>query len=107
MIILAIPFQLCLNTTKCNFVSRYNLWCEYQKSLWCTNTFSMEKNKRFIKIQSLLSELKGNYTYNQVCNLMITNLSINLIFKLLSVSETDYVIYVIYFFGENLCKIIT
>ena len=26
--ILAIPFQLCLNTSEYNFVSSYNLWCE-------------------------------------------------------------------------------
>ena len=53
------------------------------------------ENKQFIKKRSVLSELKGNYTYNQVCSLMTANQSINIVFKLLTVSKSDCAICVI------------
>ena len=52
-------------------------------------------NKQFIKKRSVLSELKGNFTYNQACSLMNANPSTNIGFKLLTVSESDYAICVI------------
>ena len=48
----------------------------------------MGKNKRFVKKQSVLSELKGNYTDNQARSLMIAIQPTNLIFKLSTISTT-------------------
>ena len=45
--------------------------------------------------QSVLSKLKGNYTYNQVWCLMIATQSTNIVFKLLTVGESDCAICVI------------
>ena len=45
--------------------------------------------------QSVLSELKENYTYNQAWCLMIATQSTNIVFKLLTVSESDCAICVI------------
>ena len=45
--------------------------------------------------QSVLSELKGNYTYNQAWCLMIATQSTNIVFKLPTVSESDCAICVI------------
>ena len=58
------------------------------KPLWCSNTFSMGKNKRFVKKQSVLSELKGNNTDNQPRSLMIAIQPINLTFELSTISTT-------------------
>ena len=46
------------------------------------------ENKRFVKKQSVLSELKGNYTDNQARSLMIAIQPTNLIFKLSTISTT-------------------
>ena len=46
------------------------------------------ENKRFIKKQSVLSKLKGNYRDNQARSLMIAIQPINLIFKLSTISTT-------------------
>ena len=51
----------------------------------------MGKNKKFVKKQSVLSELKGSYTENQACSLMIAIQPTNLIFKLFTVSRTTVV----------------
>ena len=48
----------------------------------------MGKNKRFIKKQSVLSELKENYTDNQAHTLMIAIQPSNLIFMLSTISST-------------------
>ena len=47
--------------------------------------------KQFSKKRSVLSELKGNYTYNQAWFLMIATQSTNIaiVFKLLTVGESD------------------
>ena len=42
----------------------------------------------FVKTQSALSELKGNYTDNQAHSLMIAIQPTNLIFKLSTISTT-------------------
>ena len=46
----------------------------------------MGENKRFIRKQSVLSELKGNYIDNQTRNLMIAIQPTVLIFKLPTIS---------------------
>ena len=46
------------------------------------------ENKRFVKKQSNLSELKGKYSDNQAHNLMIAIQPTNLIFKLSTISTT-------------------
>ena len=46
------------------------------------------KNKQFVKIQSVLSKLKGNYTDSQARSLMIAIQSTNLILKLSTISTT-------------------
>ena len=48
----------------------------------------MGENKRFIKKQSVLSELKENYTDNQARTLMIAIQPTNLIFMLSTISST-------------------
>ena len=45
------------------------------------------KNEQFIKQQSVLSELKGNYTDNQACSLMIAVQPTNLVFKLSTINH--------------------
>ena len=55
----------------------------------------MGKNKQFSKKQSILSELKGNYTYNQAWCLMIATQSTSIVFKLLTVSQSDCAICII------------
>ena len=46
------------------------------------------ENMQFVKKQSLLSELKGNYTDTQARSLMIAIQPTNLIFKLSAISTT-------------------
>ena len=46
------------------------------------------KSKHFVKKQSVLSELKGNYTDSQARSLMIAIQSTNLILKLSTISTT-------------------
>ena len=46
------------------------------------------KYKQFVKKQSVSSELKGNYTDNPACTLMIAIQPTKLIFKLSSISTT-------------------
>ena len=58
------------------------------KAIRCSNTFSMGKNKQFVKNQSVLFELKGNYIENQVRSLMIAIQPTKLIFKLSTISTT-------------------
>ena len=53
------------------------------------------ENKQFSKKRSVLSELKGNYTYNQAWCLMIATQSTNIVLTLLTVSESDCAICVI------------
>ena len=48
--------------------------------------------------RSVLFELKGSYTYNQACCLMTAGSVTNIVFKLLTVSESDCAIW---FLGEN------
>ena len=48
--------------------------------------------------KTLLSEWKGNYTYNQACSLTITT---NIVFKLLAISKNDCAIC---FLGEKFAK---
>ena len=46
------------------------------------------ENKRFVKKQSVLSKLKGNFTDNQAHSLMIAIQPTNLIFRLSAISTT-------------------
>ena len=52
--------------------------------------------------QSVLSKLKGNYAYNQAWCLMITTQCTNIVFKLLTVSESDCPFVQSKFLGEIL-----
>ena len=54
----------------------------------------MEKNKRFVEKQSVLSEIKGNYTDNQACSLMIAIQPTNLIFKLSTIRHHNCGLYI-------------
>ena len=53
------------------------------------------ENMRFVKKQSLLSELKGNYTDTQARSLMIAIQPTNLIFKLSTISTTGSICVII------------
>ena len=67
--------------------------------------FYGEKQQAIQQKRSVLSKLKGNYTYNQAWCLINANQSTNIGFKMLTVSESDCATCVISYLGGKFAYI--